>query len=87
MRQAPPSTVHHVQLALVVAKVGVGLGEEVLQDLLGGLVPKLPLTHGSLAITGLLLAEPLMLQRQAILGGLLTPLVGTLRELLDLVAL
>ena len=57
--------------------------EDVLEDLLGGLIPKVPFSRGQVAFVDLLLARPAT-RRRAILGGLLAPLADALRELEDL---
>jgi hypothetical protein len=81
------SAIHHVQLlAAVVVITGVRVSsEDVLENLLGGLIPEVPFSHGQVAFVKLLLARPAM-RRQAILGGLLTSLADALRELEDLSA-
>jgi hypothetical protein len=77
--------VHHIQLfAAVVVVTGVGVSsEDILKDLLGGLIPEVPFSHGRVTFVNLLLARSAT-KRQAILGGLLTPLADALRELDDL---
>jgi hypothetical protein len=50
-----------------------------------GLVPQLPLRHGSIGVRGLLLAGTLR-RGGVILGGLVAPLAEALREFLDLAA-
>jgi hypothetical protein len=75
------SAIHNVQLlAAVIVITGVGVSsEDVLEDLLGGLIPKVPFSHGYVTFVDLLLARPAS-RRRAILGGLLAPLVDVLRE-------
>jgi hypothetical protein len=51
-------TVHHVQLFAAVVIVGVGVSDEdILQDMLEGLIPELPLSRSSVAVVSLLLAR------------------------------
>jgi hypothetical protein len=85
--ELPASAIHHVQLlAAVVVITGVGVsGEDVLEDLLGGLISKVPFSHGQVAFVDLLHAEPAT-RRRAILRGLLAPLADAFRELQDLSA-
>ena len=85
--ELPASTIHNVQLlAAVVVSTGVGVySEDVLEDLLRGLIPEVPLSRGHVAFIDLLLARPAT-RRRAILGGLLAPLADALRELQDLPA-
>jgi hypothetical protein len=82
------STVQHVQLlAAVVIFTGVGVSsEDVLEDLLGGLIPEVPFSRGHITIVDPLLATPTS-RWGANLGSLLTPLADALRELDDLMAL
>jgi hypothetical protein len=79
------SAIHHIQLlAAVVVITGVGVSsEDVLEDLLGGLIPEVLFSRGRVTFVDLLLARPATRQ-QAILGGLLAPLANALRELEDL---
>ena len=81
------SAIHNVQLlAAVVVITGVGVSsEDVLKDLLGGLIPEVPFSRGYVTFVDLLLARPAP-RRRAILGGLLVPLADALRELQDLSA-
>ena len=83
--ELPASAIHHVQLlAAVVVITGVRVSsEDVLENLLGGLIPEVPFSHGQVAFINLLLARPLT-RRRAIPGGLLAPLADALRELQDL---
>jgi hypothetical protein len=83
----PASAIHYVQLlAAVVVITGVGVSsEDFLENLLGGLIPEVPLSRGHVAFIDLLLARPAT-RRRAILGGLLAPLADALRELQDLPA-
>jgi hypothetical protein len=85
--ELPASAIHHVHLlAAVVVITGVGVfSEDVLEDLLEGLIPKVPFSRGQVAFVDLLLARPATRQR-AILGGLLVLLADALRELEDLSA-
>jgi hypothetical protein len=70
----------------VIVITGVGVSsEDVLEDLLGGLIPKVPFSRGQVAFVDLLLARPATRWR-AILGGLLAPLADSFRELKDLSA-
>jgi hypothetical protein len=82
------SAVHHVQLlAAVVIITGVGVSsEDVLEDLLGGLIPKVSFSRGHITVVDPLLARPVT-RWGAILGSLLAPLADTLHELDDLAAL
>jgi hypothetical protein len=85
--ELPASAIHHVQLlaaVVVITEVGVS-SEDVLEDLLGGLIPEVPFSRGQVTFVDLLLARPAT-RRQAILGGLLVPLADALRELEDLSA-
>jgi hypothetical protein len=86
--ELPASVVHHIQLlAAVGIIIGVGISsEDVLEDLLRGLIPEVPLSRGHISIVDPLLARPAM-RWGAILGSLLAPLADALRELDDLVAL
>jgi hypothetical protein len=71
---------------VVIVIIGVGVSsEDVLEDLLGGLIPEVPFSRGRVTFVDLLLARPAT-RRRAILGGLLTPLTDALRELEDLLA-
>jgi hypothetical protein len=85
--ELPASTIHHVQLlAAVIVITGVGVSsEDVLEDLLEGLIPEVPFSHGRVTFVDLLLARPVT-RRRGILGGLLAPLADALRELEDLSA-
>jgi hypothetical protein len=78
---------HNVQLlAVVVVITGVGVSsEDVLEDLLGGLIPEVPFSRGYVTFVDLLLARPAP-RRRAILRGLLTSLADALPELQDLSA-
>jgi hypothetical protein len=82
--ELPASAVHHVQLlAAVVVIIGVGVSsDDVLEDLLWGLIPEVPFSRGQIAFVDLLLAGSAT-RRRAILGGLLAPLADELRELQD----
>ena len=79
--ELPASAIHHVQLlAAVVVITGVVVSsEDVLEDLLGGLIPEVPFSRSQVAFVDLLLARPAT-RRRAVLGGLLVPLADTLRE-------
>jgi hypothetical protein len=85
--ELPASAIHHVQLlATVVVITGVGVSsEDVLEDLLGGLIPEVPFSRGRITFVDLLLARSAM-RRRAIFGGLLAPLTDALRKLEDLSA-
>jgi hypothetical protein len=85
--ELPASAIHHVQLlAAVIFITGVRVSsEDVLEDSLGGLIPKVPFSRGRVTFIDLLLARPAT-RRRAILGGLLVPLADALRELEDLLA-
>jgi hypothetical protein len=83
--ELPASAIHHVQLlavVVVITRVGVS-SEDVLEDLLGGLIPEVPFSRGQVTFVDLLLARPAT-RRWAILRGLLAPLAYALRELEDL---
>jgi hypothetical protein len=85
--ELPSSAIHHVQLlavVIVITRVGVS-SEDVLEDLLGGLIPEVPFSRGRVTFVDSLLARPVT-RRRAILGGLLAPLADALRELEDLSA-
>jgi hypothetical protein len=70
----------------VVVITGVGVSsEDVLEDLLEGLIPEVPFSRGYVTFVDLLLARPAPRQR-TILGGLLASLADALRELQDLSA-
>jgi hypothetical protein len=86
--ELPASVVHHVQLLAAVGIItGVGISsEDVLEDLLGGLVPEVPFSRGHITVVDPLLARPAT-RWGAILGSLLVPLADTLCELDDLTAL
>jgi hypothetical protein len=85
--ELPASAIHNVHLlAAVVVITGVGLSsEDVLEDLLGGLIPKVPFSRGQVTFVDLLLAR-LAPRRRAIPRGLLAPLADAFRELQDLSA-
>ena len=85
--ELPAFTIHNVQLlAVVVVITGVGVSsEDVLKDLLGGLIPEVPFSRGYVTFVDLLLARPAT-RRRAIPGGLLVPLADALSELQDLSA-
>jgi hypothetical protein len=86
--ELPAFAVHHVQLlaaVVVITEVGVS-SEDVLKDLLGGLIPEVSFSRGRITLVDLLLARSAT-RRCAILGGLLAPLGDALRELDDLSAL
>jgi hypothetical protein len=58
----PASAIHYVQLfaaVVVITRVGVS-SEDVLEDLLGGLIPAVPFSRGQVAFVDLLLARPVM---------------------------
>jgi hypothetical protein len=84
----PASVVHHVQLLAAVGIItGVGVSsEDVLEDLLGGLMPEVPFSRGHFTVVDPLLARSAT-RWGAILGSLLAPLTDALRELDDLAAL
>jgi hypothetical protein len=88
LRRFPASVVHHVQLLAVVGIItGVGVSnEDVLEDLLGGLVPEVPFSRGHITVIDPLLTRPAT-RWGAILGSLLALLTDVLRELDDLTAL
>ena len=69
----------------IITGVGVS-GEDVLEDLLEGLIPEVPFSRGHITVVDPLLARPAT-RWGAILGSLLAPLADALRELDDLVAL
>jgi hypothetical protein len=84
----PASAVHNVQLLaaiVVITRVGVS-SDDVLEDLLGGLIPEVPFARGQVTFVDLLLAR-LATRWRAIPRGLLAPLVDALRELQDFLAL
>jgi hypothetical protein len=60
--------------------------EDVLEDLLGGLVPEVPFSRIHITIVDPLLAKPVT-EWGSILGSLLAPLADALRELDDLATL
>jgi hypothetical protein len=60
--------------------------EKTLKVFVGGLIPQFPLRRGCIGVGDLLLARPPR-RGGAFPGGLVTPLVEALRELLDLAAL
>jgi hypothetical protein len=82
------TAVHDVQVLVVLVTTGlrVGLVEETLKVFVGGLIPQLPLRRGRVGVGSLLLAGPPR-RGGAFPGGLVTPLVKVLHELLDLAAL
>jgi hypothetical protein len=86
--ELPAPAVHDVQLlAAVIVIIGVrAFSEDVLEFLLGGLIPEAPLSRGHVTIVDPLLARPAT-GWGAILGRLLVPLADVLRELDDLAAL
>jgi hypothetical protein len=57
-------------VVIVITRVGVS-SEDVLEDLLEGLIPEVPFSCGHVTFVNLLLARPAT-RRRAILGGLLT---------------
>jgi hypothetical protein len=81
------TAIHYIQLLVAVLIItGVGVSsEDVLEDLLGGLVPEVPFSRGQVSFVDLLLARPVP-RRRAIPGGLLMPLADALHELQDLSA-
>jgi hypothetical protein len=83
----PASAIHYVLLlAAVVVITGVEVSsEDIIEDLLGGLISKVPFSGGQVTFIDLLLARPAP-RRRAIPGGLLAPLIDGLRELQDLSA-
>jgi hypothetical protein len=85
--ELPAFAIHNVQLlAVVVVITGVRVSsEDVLEDLLGGLIPEVPFSRGYVTFIDLLLARPAP-RRRAILGGLLAPLANALHDLYDLSA-
>jgi hypothetical protein len=86
--ELPAAVVHYVQLLAAVGIItGVGVSsEDVLEDLLGGLIPEVPFSHGHITVIDPLLTRPTT-RWGAILGRLLAPLADTLHELDDLEAL
>jgi hypothetical protein len=64
---------------VVITEVGVS-SEDVLEELLRGLIPEVSFSRGYITFVYLLLARPAS-RRRAILGGLLAPLADALREL------
>jgi hypothetical protein len=85
--ELPASAIHHVQLlaaVVVITRVRVS-SEDVLEDLLEGLIPEVPFSRCHVTFVDLLLARPAT-RRRAILGGLLASLTDALRELEDLSA-
>jgi hypothetical protein len=70
---------------VVITRVGVS-SDDVLEVLLGGLIPEVPFSRGQVTFVDLLLARPAT-RRRAIPGGLLAPLADVLCELEDLLAL
>jgi hypothetical protein len=85
--ELPASAIHYVQLlAAVIVIAGVRVSsEDILEDLLGGLIPEVPFSHSCVIFVDLLLARSVP-RRRAILGGLLASLADALRELQDLSA-
>jgi hypothetical protein len=72
---------------VVVIITGVGVSsEDVLEYLLGGLMPEVPFSRGHITIVDPLLARS-STRRRAVLGSLLAPLADALHELDDLAAL
>jgi hypothetical protein len=72
---------------VVVIITGVRVSsEDVLEDLLRGLIPEVPISHGHITVVDPLLARPAT-RRGAFLGSLLAPLADALHELDDLAAL
>jgi hypothetical protein len=69
----------------IITKVRVS-SEDVLEDLLGGLIPEVPFSRGHITVMDPLLARPAT-RWGAILGRLLAPLADALRELDDLTTL
>jgi hypothetical protein len=86
--ELPASVVHYAQLlATIVVVTGVrSSSEDVLEDLLGGLIPEVPFSRGHVTVVDPLLARPTT-GWGAIIGRLLAPLADALRELDDLTAL
>jgi hypothetical protein len=83
--QLPPYITYNF-FAVVVVITGVGVSSEnVLEDLLGGLIPEEPFSRGQVTFVDLLLAR-LATRRRAILRGLLASLADALHELEDLSA-
>jgi hypothetical protein len=85
--ELPASAIHYVQLlaaVVVVTRVGVS-SDDILEDLLGGLIPEVSFSRGQVTFVDLLLARTAM-RRRAIPGGLLAPLADALHELQDLPA-
>jgi hypothetical protein len=81
------SAIHYIQLlAAVVVISGVRVSsEDVLKNLLEGLIPEVPFSRGYVTFVDLLLAR-LAPRQRAIHRGLATPLAYPLRELQDLPA-
>jgi hypothetical protein len=76
------STIHYAQLLAAVAvitRVGVS-SEDVLENLLGGLIPEVSFSRSYVTFVDLLLARPAP-RRRAIPGGLVAPLTDVLHEL------
>jgi hypothetical protein len=69
----------------IITRVGIS-SEDVLEDLLGGLIPEVLLSRSHITIVDPLLAR-LATRWGAILGSLLAPLADMLRQLDDLAAL
>jgi hypothetical protein len=85
--ELPASAIHYVQLlaaVVVITRVGVS-SDDVLENLIGGLILEAPFSRGQLAFVDLLLARPAA-RRRAIPRGLLVPLADALHELQDLPA-
>jgi hypothetical protein len=84
----PASVVHHVQLlaaVVIITRVGVS-SEDVLEDLLEGLIPEVLFSRGHITVVDPLLARPAT-RWGAILGSLLASLADALHNLDDLAAL
>jgi hypothetical protein len=84
----PAPAVHHVQLLAavgIITEVGVS-SEDVLEDLLEGMIPEVPFSRGHITVIDPLLARSAT-RWGAILESLLTPLADALHELDDLMAL
>jgi hypothetical protein len=61
--ELPAFIIHNAQLlAVVVVITGVGVSsEDVLKDLLGGLIPEVPFSRGYVTFVDLLLARPALM--------------------------
>jgi hypothetical protein len=81
------SAIHHIQLlAAVIVITGVRVSsEDVLEDLLRGLISDVLFSRGCVTFVDLLPTRPAT-RRRAILGGLLAPITDALRKLEDLSA-